>query len=265
MCNGESASDADRGRVVDVLHVAAGEGRNPADSHSTPLRPPRSWRRMSTTIASGSPPAQNAQRALFGVAIADKRGKCDTSISAGVCAFSLTSRITHAPAGRRTCEPRPLAQDGQIRPARRRVPEKSGPGRRIVSRTTPEGASADSEVRPDPGSRPYAPHHRKTAQAGPEAQSPSSLPITRLENGGPAQYTWAQIIHFGADRPPVPSSSRHRASPKGRYPLATSAPDERSQTRVVDKRVRTTAGPSRPISRGRRSTGRPCGSPLPSG
>jgi hypothetical protein len=42
----------------------------------------------------------------------------------------------------------------------------------------------------------------------------------RLENGGPAQYTWAQIIHYGADRPHVPSSSRHRASPKGWYPLA---------------------------------------------
>ena len=32
------------------------------------------------------------------------------------------------PAGRRTCEPRPLAQDGQIRPARRWVPGKPGPG-----------------------------------------------------------------------------------------------------------------------------------------
>jgi len=32
-----SASDADRDRVVDVLHVAAGEGRNPADPRSTPL------------------------------------------------------------------------------------------------------------------------------------------------------------------------------------------------------------------------------------
>src|SRR5258707_4225320 len=29
----------------------------------------------------------------------------------------------HAPAGRRTCEPRPPVQDGQIRPARRWVPE----------------------------------------------------------------------------------------------------------------------------------------------
>lgn len=75
MWSGVSASDADRGRVVDVLHVAAGEGRNPADPHSTPLRPPRSWRRMSTAIASGSPPAQNAQRALFGAAIADERGE----------------------------------------------------------------------------------------------------------------------------------------------------------------------------------------------
>ena len=34
MRGGVSASDADRGRVVDVLRVAAGEGRNPADPHS---------------------------------------------------------------------------------------------------------------------------------------------------------------------------------------------------------------------------------------
>jgi len=54
--------------------------------------------------------------------------------------------------------------------------------------------------------------------------APRPADYERLENGGPAQYTWAQIIHFGADRPHVPSSSRHRASPKGWYPLATSAP-----------------------------------------
>src|ERR1700749_5339812 len=92
----------------------------------------------------------------------------------------------HAPAGRRTCEPRPLAQDGQIRPARRWVPEKPGPGRRIVSRDTPEGASADSEVRPDPGARPYA---RTTAKPGKPGRTGSTIHIL------PADSVW-----FGVSR-----------------------------------------------------------------
>src|SRR6185437_10969961 len=41
----------------------------------------------------------------------------------------------------RTCEPRPLAQDGQIRPARRWVPQNLGPGRQIVSKDSRSGVS----------------------------------------------------------------------------------------------------------------------------
>lgn len=85
----------------------------------------------------------------------------------------------HAPAGRRTWDPRPLAQDGQIRPARRQVPQKPGPGRRIVSRTTPEGGVSRFGGQAGPRLPALRPHHRKTAQAGPEAQSPSSLPTRR--------------------------------------------------------------------------------------
>src|SRR5450755_5101686 len=56
----------------------------------------------------------------------------------------------HAPAGRRTCEPRPLVQDGQIRPAEPAGARK--PGARPTDRFAGqhEAASADSEVRPGP-------------------------------------------------------------------------------------------------------------------
>src|SRR6476619_5359395 len=47
----------------------------------------------------------------------------------------------HAPAGRRTCEPRPLAQDGQIRPAPPVGAVNLGPGRRIVLQDSPHGVS----------------------------------------------------------------------------------------------------------------------------
>ena len=75
----------------------------------------------------------------------------------------------HAPAGRRTCEPRPLAQDGQIRPARRWVPQKPGPGRRIVSRTARTGVSrfggqAGTQA-PDPTPEPPQ-NHGSRAGAG---------------------------------------------------------------------------------------------------
>src|SRR6266513_5980838 len=82
----------------------------------------------------------------------------------------------HAPAGRRTCEPRPLVQDGQIRPA---VPVGAiktwDPADRSFRRTT-RAASAESEVRPGPRLPTLRPHHLKTGEAGPEALSTSSLP-----------------------------------------------------------------------------------------
>src|SRR5260370_39256113 len=84
----------------------------------------------------------------------------------------------HAPAGRRTCEPRPLAQDGQIRPARRWVPE-TGPGRQNrfagqPERRQPIRRSGRTQA-PDP-----TPRQIKTGEAGPEA----------LIHILPAEYEW---------------------------------------------------------------------------
>src|SRR5262249_62317231 len=83
---------------------------------------------------------------------------------------------TH-PLAARTCEPWPLAQARQIRPAAPVGALKLGPGRQVVRRTT-RMASADSEVRPDPGPT-LRPHHRKPSEAGPRALSTSSLPTLR--------------------------------------------------------------------------------------
>src|SRR6266516_3951291 len=81
-------------------------------------------------------------------------------------------------AGRRTCEtlasdPGQADQTGSAGGAR-----KPGPGRQIVSQDN-TSASAESKVRPGPRPLTLRPHHRKTAEAGPEALSTVSLPITR--------------------------------------------------------------------------------------
>ena len=75
---------------------------------------------------------------------------------------------TH-PLAARTCEPRPLARPGQIRPAAPVGAVKPGPGRRIVIKTA-RAASADSEVRPGPRPLTLRPHQAKTTQAWPEAE-----------------------------------------------------------------------------------------------
>src|SRR6266487_1943926 len=81
-------------------------------------------------------------------------------------------------AGRRTCEtlasdPGQADQTGSAGGAR-----KPGPGRQIVSQDN-TSASAESKVRPGPRPLTLRPHHRKTAEAGPEALSTVSLPIPR--------------------------------------------------------------------------------------
>src|SRR6266571_1110289 len=78
-------------------------------------------------------------------------------------------------AGRRTCEtlasdPGQADQTGSAGGAR-----KPGPGRQIVSQDN-TSASAESKVRPGPRPLTLRPHHRKTAEAGPEALSTVSLP-----------------------------------------------------------------------------------------
>src|SRR6476620_11804739 len=52
-------------------------------------------------------------------------------------------------------------------------------------RRTAEAASAESEVRPGPRPPTLRPHHRKTAQAGPEALSTVSLPNRYSATSGP--------------------------------------------------------------------------------
>src|SRR4249919_3445423 len=83
-------------------------------------------------------------------------------------------------AGRRTCEtlasdPGQADQTGSAGGAR-----KPGPGRQIVSQDN-ASASAESKVRPGPRPLTLRPHHRKTAEAGPEALSTVSLPNRRGE------------------------------------------------------------------------------------
>src|SRR5437763_1710587 len=68
-----------------------------------------------------------------------------------------------------------LPRTGRSGRHRRWVPEKLGPGRQIDLRTA-RAASADSEVRPGPRPQTLRPYQAKTTEAGPEAQSTSSLP-----------------------------------------------------------------------------------------
>ena len=75
----------------------------------------------------------------------------------------------HAPAGRRTCEPRPLAQDGQIRPAAPVGAVNLGPGRRSASQDSPYGVS------------------RIGGQAG--TQAPDTTPVTSQNRGSRAGST----------------------------------------------------------------------------
>jgi hypothetical protein len=82
----------------------------------------------------------------------------------------------HAPAGRRACGPRPLAQDGQIGTAPPVGANKTWDPADESLAGQPGRASADSEVRPGPRPPTLRPHHRKTVQAGPEALPTSSLP-----------------------------------------------------------------------------------------
>ena len=73
----------------------------------------------------------------------------------------------HAPASRQTCEPRPLVQDGQIRPAPPVGASKNwGPADKSLARQ-PDTASADSEVRPGPRAPDATPppDHRRGSHA----------------------------------------------------------------------------------------------------
>src|SRR5215467_4891202 len=99
---------------------------------------------------------------------------------------------TH-PLAARTCEPWPLTQVRQIRPAAPVGALRLGPGRQLVRRTT-RIASADSEVRPDPGPT-LRPHHRQTAEAGPSTYPHPPCRLWAGDRGacrpvGRAQISW---------------------------------------------------------------------------
>jgi hypothetical protein len=213
MCSGVSASDAGRGRVVDVLHAAAGEGRNPADPHSAPLRPPRRWRQMSTAIASGSPPAQNAQRALFGVAIADKRGEVLPVHSGGYFACSDVRRH------KSTRKPGPDLGDPGCRD--QGVKAWSGPTKK-PDRPDP----AKGNRRPGRSAKLLAPGYR---HVGPPAAAPA---------GGPARCGAGPAHNRVADGPRYRTQSplAKRAPGDGR-PVGAIAvtPGDRRQSAVSSK------------------------------
>src|SRR5215472_5925663 len=96
---------------------------------------------------------------------------------------------TH-PLATRTREPRPLAQARRIRPAAPVGATNLGPADRSYPKTA-RSASAESEVRPDPGHRPYA---RITPE--PRRQGRSTIHIL------PAEY------EFRSARVNAPSSAR---------------------------------------------------------
>ena len=83
--------------------------------------------------------------------------------------------------------------------------QELGPGRQIDLRTA-RAASADSEVRPGPRPQTLRPYQAKTSEAGPEAQSTSSLPIT-----GSFAIGWP----LESCRPDPPDLYGARASPQG--------------------------------------------------
>src|SRR5215472_12522550 len=85
----------------------------------------------------------------------------------------------HAPAGRGTWEPRPLAQARQIRPATPAGAKEPGPGRQVDSKDSPVGVS------------------RFGGQAGTQATDPTPKPKPRKQGRStihilPAEYECLQ-------------------------------------------------------------------------
>src|SRR5205814_9159038 len=111
-----------------------------------------------------------------------------------VIAVPFMAEGWHAPAGRRTCDPRPLPRPGRSDRQRRWVPLKPGPGRQIVSKDSPSGVS------------------RFEGQAG--TQAPDATPPPSQDRGSrarstthilPADYALAVDEEFAAPE-------RHRTS-----------------------------------------------------
>ena len=115
-------------------------------------------------------------------------------VSTMVNAVPFSGEGWHAPAGRRTCEPRPLIQARQIRPAAPVGARNLGPGRQIVSQDSPSGVS------------------RIGGQAGTQASDPTPAPPqNRASRAGstihslPAEYlrdSCRRLEHVLARRSP---------------------------------------------------------------
>src|SRR6266576_257668 len=107
----------------------------------------------------------------------------------------------HAPAGRRTWEPRPLAQARQIRPA-------APVGARGWARPTDRSQDSPSGVgrfggQAGPRPQTLRPYQAKTSEAGPEAQSTSSLPtMRRPQTAGLLRPGGAEQLVLSAAPPP---------------------------------------------------------------
>ena len=110
------------------------------------------------------------------------------------------------PLARRTREPRPLVQAGQIGPAPLAGAIKTlGPGRQIVSQDSPDGVS------------------RIGGQAGTQAPDPTPVPVKTGEAGpeAPIHILPADYLHLsegGRRRRPIKHRSARSGRPR-RYPL----------------------------------------------
>src|SRR5439155_13183265 len=102
-----------------------------------------------------------------------------------------------------------LHRPGRSDRQRRWVPG-AGPGRQIDLKTT-RTASADSEVRPGPRPQTLRPYQAKTSEAGPEAQSTSSLPNTHFTIYGcslhPLRTYQSVLARLPVSPPPNPDAS----------------------------------------------------------
>ena len=133
--------------------------------------------------------------------------------------------------------------------------QELGPGRQIDLRTA-RAASADSEVRPGPRPQTLRPYQAKTPEAGPEAQSTSSLPT---------------LAHQGSRWPIVLGLAEHQFGARCAVSLLMSAHFRPSADTYIHATVYRGRGPilwapgMLPDARVAAVTGKCCGGRLTSG
>jgi hypothetical protein len=138
--------DAGRGDVAGQAGAVAAGALDPDQAHGPePAQPGQ----QAGVAGRGDRELPDAEQAADGI---ERRGDMDVRVGAraagdGACLYDRQchpfSQVegVDAPAGRRAREPRPLAQDGQIRPARRWVPGTWDPADRSSRRTARSGVS----------------------------------------------------------------------------------------------------------------------------